>query len=128
MVTEVRHRQHLLFDHLGIPPKTVDVSVWWMLARRRGWEGESRWFVTRPEMQEVRFRVLLVRYKKLHSSRVRVDLVYSLTALPTGMHHRSMNQLHKILTEAVETALPGWDVSPWSSKLIDTEVRGRDCV
>ena len=115
-------------SYITVIPQSVDVSVWWLQTPQVKWPSGLWWFTDQPELHRLRFRALILRYKRQDTMRVRVDLVYPIEVMPFNLNERGKEALHKALSTAIERALPDLSVTNWPSTLLDLEVGDHDSV
>ena len=106
-------------------PVKVTVTVWWLRIPANRYSSSLYWFKAKPEALPIWFQVVLSRFVKVHD-RLRVDLVYPLTAIPEGIGDRDRKHLCEALRPLVVAALPDYQVAKWSEDRIDLEYQVKE--
>ena len=124
MITVVAPRRSTY--EVGILPEPLSeimVTVWWYTTPLVHRPSTLWWSATPPEVRPVRFKIILARLGRGDTRRARVDLAYPIDEIPGGLGEKDLFRLRNVLAEAIQKALPEWDVAVWRQERIDPVCR-----
>ena len=108
---------------LPLPPSEITVTVWWYTTPIVQRPSNLWWSATPPQVCPVRFKIIFARLGRGDTRRARVDLAYPIDETPGGLGEKDLFRLRNTLAEAIQKALPEWDVAVWRQERIDPVCR-----
>jgi len=104
-------------------PSQITVMIWWLITPMVHHPSGLWWFTMPPEVRPVRFRVIIVKRMWKNTRRARVDLAYPIDEIPGGLGEKDLSRLRNALTEAIQKAVPEWEIAVWRQERIDPVCR-----